>query len=94
MQLFIPEAHRHAAGERCACGHPRSAHDDRWAVTGGLMLDVPGHGACDAPGCRCRRFRWAAWIFARPARKRPDRHSAAAWPARVPVNGSPTLATK
>jgi hypothetical protein len=94
MQLFIIEARRHAAGERCTCGYARSAHDDRWAITGGLMLNVPGHRACTAPGCRCRRSRRAAWIFARSAPKRPGPHSAAAWPVRVPVNGSPTLATR
>jgi hypothetical protein len=69
MHLFIPEAGRHAVGERCTCGHVRADHDDRWAVSGGLMLDVPGHGRCDVPGCRCRRFRWAAWVFARRVRR-------------------------
>jgi hypothetical protein len=80
MRLYIPETHRHAADERCTCGHASAAHDDRWTVSGGLMLNVPGHGACDVPGCPCRRFRWAAWVFART-----PRHAPAGSRGRIPV---------
>jgi hypothetical protein len=39
--------------ERCACGHLRSNHHDRFAV---------GHGKCGQVPCGCSQFTWAEWI--------------------------------
>jgi hypothetical protein len=68
----LSESGLRGAEERCACGHLRSTHDDRWATFGGLAFSVPGHGRCCREGCRCPRFRWAAWAFD-PKRRRKRR---------------------
>jgi hypothetical protein len=76
---YLSESRLRAAEERCDCGHLRSAHDDRWATFGGLAFGVPGHGRCCRDGCRCPRFRRAAWAFApKRRRKRRGRRPAAA----------------
>jgi hypothetical protein len=67
---YLPESRLAAARERCTCGHLRSGHDDRWATFGRLAVSVPGHGRCGHAGCPCRRFRWAAWVFAAKRRRR------------------------
>jgi hypothetical protein len=69
MNVYLPEAGRHAVDERCTCGHPRSEHDDQIVCYRGLAVSVPGRGRCCEAGCSCRRFKWAAWVLSAKVRK-------------------------
>ena len=63
MRLILPETGETASDERCVCGHPRSDHDDRYAIFGDEAVNVPGLGRCCVPGCGCGRFRFDSWII-------------------------------
>jgi hypothetical protein len=69
MTDFIKEQKPYLAPKSmCQCGHngdgPDSNHEDSL---------IPGHGACNMPGCDCKKFRWAKFnrAFKEWMKKRP-----------------------
>lgn len=52
--------------EMCQCGHLKSDHGSltvKLRQSQGRSYRLPDDGSCCAPGCGCKKFRWARFVF-------------------------------